>query len=320
MKSPTVSIIIPTYNAECYIQAALKSLLVDQEVSVEIIVVDDGSTDCSVQRVKMLNDSRIRLVSNRGKGISDAINTGLEYAEGLFVSRCDADDLYPSRRLAWQVAWLEENPDFIAVCGNYRTLDPQGNTVVEFDCGTIETEITAELRKGITRTHLCTFLIRIDFLRKIGGCRTYFKTAEDIDVQLRLGEQGRIWYVPKVSYYYRLHNLSITHAQGSSERDFYNKLARTFQLQRLSTGKDDLDRGMLPSIPLSSIEDDRPKSSSDHIFNLLVYRAWREHQNGQRLVAITTGLRALRCAPFTIAAWRNFLLLIIKFPKQENIR
>lgn len=320
MDVPLVSIILPIYNTEQYIQEALASILNNQPIPIEIIVVDDGSTDSSVEKVQLIRDPRVCIVENRGKGIASAINTGLEYVRGLFVSRCDADDKYPLHRLSWQITWLQNHPEFSAVCGTYTAIDSNGNTVVEFQCGDTETEITSELQNGITRTHFGTFLVRTALLRKIGGCRPYFTTAEDIDVQLRLSEHGRIWYVPKVSYLYRLHATSITHTQGSSERDFYNQIARSFQIQRQTEGQDNLERSEPPPIPPSLEGNSRPTTSSEHIYGLLVYRAWNEHQNGQWLTAIATGLKAICYAPVHIPAWINLLLLIVKVPFRDHER
>ncbi|HEY9663541.1 MAG TPA: glycosyltransferase family A protein, partial [Allocoleopsis sp.] len=96
----SVSVIVPVYNAERYLSAALSSILKEQDVALDVIVVNDGSTDGSLNEVRKFADPRIRWVDNLGKGIADALNTGLAAARGQFVVRCDADDLYPANRIA----------------------------------------------------------------------------------------------------------------------------------------------------------------------------------------------------------------------------
>lgn len=309
---PLVSIIVPTYNAEPYIEAALGSILQEQQIPLEVIVVNDQSTDQSVQKVLSLNDSRVRIVDNPEKGISSAVNTGLRYAQGTFFARCDADDLYPPNRLFQHITWLKEHPEFSAICGTYAAIDGQGKLVVDFQCGDTEADITTELQNGVTRTHLGTFTIKTELLRQIGGCRPYFLTAEDIDVQLRLSEHGRIGYVPTVSYLYRLHATSTTHVQGSTERNFFNQLARDLQRQRQAQGKDVLDQGSPPSPPKLAI--DSPLAVEEHIQGLLLYRAWEEHRVGRRRAAIATGLRAIMLSPTRLSVWKSVLSLVLKAP------
>ena len=169
---------------------------------------------------------------------------------GQVIARCDADDLYPPDRLTWQMAWLAQHPEFAAVCGSFATIDRRGRVVASLPCGDAAEEITPELRSGRTRTHLCTYAIRADALRQVGGCRTWFVTAEDIDLQLRLAEAGRIWFEPRPCYSYRLHDASITHQQANPTRTFYGNAARQFQEKRLSSGQDDLQRGCPPAPPV----------------------------------------------------------------------
>lgn len=307
--SPVVSIVMPLYNAERFVFAALKSVLSMQDLPLEVIVVDDGSTDRSRAEVERLQDWRVQVVSNAGKGIADALNTGLAIAQGEIIARCDADDLYPANRLLRQVQWLSDHPEFAAVCGNYLAIDPKGKLVIQFNCGETEEEITEELRAGISRTHLCTFAIRTQALRELGGFRAYFTSAEDIDLQLRLGDRFRVGYVPDICYQYRLHNASITHTRSSSEREFFDGIAREFQQQRQLSGKDNLQRGCPPPLPSPG----KPAfTAAEHIQGFLLSRAWQEFQQGQKRQAFFTGIQAALAYPQNFSVWRSLLALWIK--------
>lgn len=305
-----VSVIVPTYNAERYIFAALSSILKEQDTSLDVIVVNDGCTDGSLDQVRKIADPRVRVVDNLGKGIADALNTGLAAARGQFVVRCDADDLYPKDRIAQQVRWLSQHPEFGAVCGGYAAIDPRGSQLVCFDDSTLAEEITAELCAGFARTHLCTYAIRTEVLQSLGGFRPYFTTGEDIDLQLRLGETCRVWYQPGVYYHYRLHRASITHTRSSSEREFFDAVARQFQLQRQTIGRDDLERGTPPMLP--KLAGSRPLSAAQHIQKFLLWRAWYEHQAGQKWQALTTGMRSVMTMPSNLATWKSVLALAVK--------
>lgn len=309
-KTILVSVIVPMYNAERFITAALSSILREKAIPLEVIVVNDGSTDGSLRKVHEVRDDRLRIVNCNGKGIADALNTGLDAARGEIITRCDADDLYPRRRLVRQVKWLTAHSEFGAVSGGYAAIDSRGLPIIKLDCGNETDEITKELQAGITRTHFCTYAVRAELLRAVGGCRSYFTTGEDIDLQLRLGEICRIGYVPNVHYYYRLHNASITHTKSSTEREFFDSIAREFQKQRLSQGHDDLQQNRPPKLPQHL--DKPPLTASQHIQGFLLGEAWREHRDGQKWQAVITGMRSALVSPANLAAWRSLLALAVK--------
>jgi len=308
--SALVSVIVPLYNTERYVAAALTSLLSNRQVPMEVIVVNDGSTDSSLERVKTIVDSRLHLINSPGKGIAVALNAGLAAAQGEFVMRCDADDLYPVGRIVQQVKWLKQNPEFGAVCGGYAAIDPKGAALVEFNDSMLAEEITPELCAGFARTHLCTYALRTEVARALGGFRPYFTTGEDIDFQLRLGESCRVWYQPGVHYYYRLHRTSITHTCSTVEREFFDAIARHFQLQRQTSGLDDLERGMPPNLPKSTTC--RPLSAAQHIQSFLLWRAWYEHKAGQKWQAVTTGIRSALTLPSNLSTWKSVIALTVK--------
>ncbi len=299
---------MPVYNAEQFITAALRSILAERCVPLEVIVVDDGSTDMSVERVKRFKDHRIQLLHSDHQGPAAALNMALTHVQGEIVMRCDADDLYPTGRIAQQVAWLSDHPEFGAVCGNFSAIDSKGKTVLVMSCGSEPTDITQELHNGHTRSHFCTYAVNTEVLRKVGGCRTYFRSGEDIDLQLRIAEACRVWYQPFVRYHYRIHAASLTHTMNSGEREFFDLIARKFRHQRQATGSDDLQKGTPPVAPRSQLV----LNANRHIQGLLIGRAWQEHAAGHRLKAIMTGIYAAWLYPQNVAAWRNALALVLK--------
>lgn len=305
-----VSIIMPLFNAETFVGSALASLLEERQIPLEVVVVNDGSTDDSLLKLHEITDDRIRVVNNTGKGIADALNTGLAKAKGSIIVRCDADDLYPIDRIRRQVNWLTQHPEYGAVCGNYAAINPKGNRIIDFDCGNQPEDITAELQSGTTRTHLCTFAIRAEVLQAVGGFRSYFITGEDIDMQLRLGDKTKVWYLPGIHYYYRVHSQSITHTKSSTEREFFDQVAREFQKQRQTAGIDRLDQGCPPPIPP---EHKKPAmTAAEHIQGFLLGEAWRNHRNGQRFKALANGVRSALALPSNVSVWRSVFSLAAK--------
>jgi glycosyltransferase involved in cell wall biosynthesis len=308
-----VSVIMPMRNAEPYVRAALLSVLGQRDLpagtEIEVVVVDDGSTDRSADVVRGLGDPRVRLLRGPCQGISAALNLAVSAARGEIIVRCDADDLFPEDRLARQLRWLEAHPDFGAVGGVFTTMTPTGQLIADLGGQTAQ-EITDELRAGQTRTSLCTYAIRAAVLRQVGGFRPYFATAEDLDFMLRLGEQTRVWFDPHSVYRYRLHPTSITHTQGLNLRDFYEATARAFAAQRRAGGADDLARGCPPPPPAAQAG--APVRARAHIQDLLIGRAWDSHAAGQKFAALWAGWSACWMQPLRWKAWQSLALLTLK--------
>ena len=305
---PRVSVIVPMRNAEAFVEATLKSILLEAAVALEVLVINDGSTDCSLERVLRICDSRIRILEGAGVGISAAMNLGLAAANGDIVMRCDADDLYPVGRIRDQVAWLDAHQEYVAVCGGFATLDGSGRAVATLATGESEEDITAELNSGHTRTTFCSYAMRKHTTEQVSGFRPYFVTAEDLDFQLRLANFGRVMYLPGVTYQYRLHADSITHTQSNEKRIFFEATAREFQRQRALGGQDDLQLGHPPTPPNTGIC--KPGSAAKQIAGMLLGSAWRAHQSGNKREAMVLGFRALTHIPFDVTVWRSVVALI----------
>ena len=313
-----VSVIVPMYNAENFISATLGSILQERDIPLEVVVVNDGCTDASVAKVKAFEDERVRVIDGPCQGFAAATNAGLAEARGEIVMRGDADDLYPPKRIAQQVKWLTTHPELGAVSGSFATIDAKGNLVAKLSCGQYAEEITEELRNGITRNHFCTFAVRTEVWKATGGNRPWLDSASDVDLQLRVGELCRVWYVPDILYYYRLHDASVTHRQRNVEREFFESIAREFQQQRLTQGSDDLQRGCPPTPPQS--DGQSVKKAGEHVQGMLIGSAWREHQAGHKRQALAMGMRSVIAQPINLTAWRNLLALAVKPAGRRRIQ
>lgn len=311
---PVASVVMPMRNAEPFVATALVSVLAETDVDIEVLVVDDGSTDASRARVLALGDKRLRLADGPGRGIAACLNAGLALATGEYILRCDADDFYPPGRIRRQLDWLAQHPDYAAVCGSFTTVDRQSRLLADLvaGCGMAAEDIAEELREGRTRTHLCTFAMRADAVRAVGGFREYFESAEDIDFQFRLAEVGKIRYLPDGEYFYRLHGDSITHHQGGERRRFFEEAARLFCKQRREGRSDDLQRGSPPAPPPGNA---MPGEVHEQIQGMLLGRAWRLHALGHKGQAAWLGWRAVAARPSCLGAWKSCAALLLKRPK-----
>ena len=111
MNSKLVSVIIPVFNAELYIQEAVESICRQTYKELEIIIVDDGSTDGTLQILKSFNDQRINLIARENRGLISTLNECVALSTGAYIARMDADDICRPMRIERQVKYLENHKD-----------------------------------------------------------------------------------------------------------------------------------------------------------------------------------------------------------------
>ncbi len=136
MQSKLVSVIIPVFNCENYILQCVNSVLSQTYVNLEIIIVNDGSTDSTLQLLRTIQDKRVTVLDGPNNGCSFAKNIGLNYANGDYIQYLDADDLLSLDKIECQVNVLSNNSNSIAVC---KTVIIQKELDQQF--GEIDTEL-----------------------------------------------------------------------------------------------------------------------------------------------------------------------------------
>jgi glycosyltransferase involved in cell wall biosynthesis len=177
-----ISAIIPVFNCERYLTAAIESVLRQSYRTVEIIVVDDGSTDRSGEVAESYGDA-VTYVSGTHKGIAAARNTGIAAAQGAFFAFLDADDLWHEDKLVLQMKILDERPDLdLVYCHVLQFISPD---IAEESARRIR--IPQEVMPGYVPA---TMLIRRRSFARVGPFGETWQIGEFIDWYLRAGEQG----------------------------------------------------------------------------------------------------------------------------------
>lgn len=205
---PKVSVVIPTFDRVKYLGRAIESVLSGEFQSFEVLVVDNGSTDGSIELVQeyCARDARVRFLSNpKGNEIAAALNFGVAEARGKYVSQLDSDDEYVPETLKKQVAHLEANPTWAVAISYYDVIDAAGVQRPEFGIVRHEEYDRDNLLRtggaGAARTwHRCV-------LRELGGFNEveFANYAEDYDMTLRVGERYEVGRVHHVLYRHRIH-------------------------------------------------------------------------------------------------------------------
>ena len=208
---PSVSVCIPTYNCGHLIGAAIRSVLGQEDPGLELLVVDNASTDHTEEIVAQMRDARIRYVRHPANlGFARNLQRALELSTGTFLQFLCADDyLYPAY-LQRTTAWLASHPEAVLVHTGHDLVDAEG-TVVErrsypwpelLSGREFATQLVAHQMAGIC---LSSALLRREPLLRAGGIDPALELSADYGMWLALSVQGAVGYLPEPLVAYRVH-------------------------------------------------------------------------------------------------------------------
>ncbi len=304
MTAPLVSVVMPVYNAEPYLAAAVRSLLDQTFGDFELIAIDDGSTDGSLAVLRAFDDPRLVVVSQHNQGVSATLNAGLALARGVYVARHDADDLSLPSRLARQVEVMEADPRLGLLGSNYQIIDERDRVldVTKVFCHPEDVRLAMVLSNQYGHGSV---MIRASVLAAVGGYEGmsgYPRSfVEDADLWMRLGQMSPIANLPEPLYLWRRHQASV----GRSNDDM--QVEQAFILRDREFAR---FRAARPSL-LSLVACFHPRvfrgglraylEKKSTLFRDLAYLYLRE---GEVSTALTMQVVALGHAPWRRRNWR----------------
>lgn len=211
---PLVSVVIPSYNHERYLASAIDSVLAQDYPRVELIVIDDGSTDGSAEVLKRYG-ARFHWEIQKNQGQVATMNRAWTRSRGEILGYLSADDILMPQAVGAAVQCLRDNPDAVLAYCDFDLIDPAGAAVrsvrtPEFDYRAMVTEMVCAPGPG-------AFFRRSAF-DKIGGWNTELRQNLDYEYWLRLALHGRFVRIPKVLAAYRVHPGSQSFAAASNIR------------------------------------------------------------------------------------------------------
>ena len=210
MSDPLVSVILPTRNRAHSVLAALASVLQQTWRNLEVLVVDDASTDGTAEVLNAETDPRVRYVRlEQPHGASGARNAGIAAAQGEWIAFQDSDDLWLPDKLRRQLECAAAHPDCVGVYTSYWRDDGQSREVRPRPGPGLDGDVLARLTRGNFITTQ-TLMVRADVARSLGGFDPKFLALNDWDLVLRLAQLGPIHWVPEPLVEYRLQPDSLT--------------------------------------------------------------------------------------------------------------
>lgn len=206
MAAPRVSIILPVYNAADYVAGAIISVLRQSFTSFELIIINDGSTDRSLEIIRGFRDNRLRIINNEvNLGLQRSLNIGLAASESEYVARIDADDEWiVADKLQEQVNFLDKNHRSVVVGTGALIVNEHGEEITKIILPRTDQAIRGKILQANQFLH-SSVLIRRSALKKVGFYRegAAIKHIEDYDLWLRLGRVGDFYNLPVMAISYR---------------------------------------------------------------------------------------------------------------------
>jgi len=221
--TPKVSVLMPVYNGEIYIEQALESLLAQSEQDWELVVVDDGSTDSTPQILAKFNDARIKVVHQKNSGEACARNAGLEHAQGKYIAFLDADDFYFPNALEDLSSFLDLHPEYGVAYSNGQICDSNNQplmTLSEIRPGLYTGKILDRLviSSNVVTVPVCTMTRRSVITEHSVQFDRNLIIGPDWDFWIQLAVYTAFGYLDSMTCNYRIHNTNITRTVDLKKR------------------------------------------------------------------------------------------------------
>lgn len=215
---PSISVIMPVYNAAKYLPLSIKSILNQSFKNYELIIIDDGSTDKSLEIIKKYakKDNRIIFLKNNlNEKICKTLNRGLEMAKGKYIARMDADDWCYPDRLEKQFKFMELHPEVVISGGAMEVCDIRMKTLGVRNYGLNDKDIRNKIFLYSPFCHATT--ISRSTVLKFEKYNEYLYDSEDYDLYFRLGFKGKFANLPDVLYKMRINDKGVSLVRSSRQ-------------------------------------------------------------------------------------------------------
>ncbi|MEB3178367.1 MAG: glycosyltransferase [Nostocaceae cyanobacterium] len=200
---PTISVIVPAYNGERTILQTIESIRKQTFSDWEIIVIDDGSKDRTVELVNTVKDERLKIFSYENGGLPVARNRGISHAQGEYIAFIDADDLWTPDKLADQLEALQKNPQAGLAYSWTSVIDDKAESIYESNKVYYEGDVYADLLTYNFIASGSNALVRRQAIEDAGEFEPTLGSAEDWDYWLRIASSWHFAVVPKAQILYR---------------------------------------------------------------------------------------------------------------------
>lgn len=244
-KEPRVSVVMPVYNAEKYVKGAIESILKQTYPNIELIIVNDASTDSSRTIIEGYQDDRIILINNeKNLKIQKSLNIGFKRASGRYIARMDSDDISLPTRIQVQVRFMESNPE-VDICGTFLKRFNGRHDIWKYP--TKDADIKAAMFYFCPLGHP-TVMLRSESLKNfnLSYAQKHY-TQEDYEFWIRSAEYLRFANIPEPLLLYRHHPEQVTKQTTLQELPFIQQ--KLFDRMGLRPSEEEIEVHKLAVFP-----------------------------------------------------------------------
>lgn len=230
MDTPEISVIMPVYNGEKYLNDAIKSILNQTFNDFEFIIINDGSTDKTLEIIQSFADPRIKLINQENKGIIHSLNKGISESRGKYIARMDADDISLPERLEKQYKFLENNPEYGIIGSTYFTMNQDGAISGVQPVLLHNEDLKKELIFQTVFGH-GTVMMRKNIINALGGYSNSKNAlhVEDYELWVRFAQKTKMANLSDTLYIWRANPEGVSRSKEIIQR----KNAENVRLQQL---------------------------------------------------------------------------------------
>ena len=227
-----ISVIIPAYNHEMYIHDAIESVLEQTFNDLELIIINDGSTDKTEDVILEYNDPRISYIAQSNRGAHATINRGIDLAKGDYIAILNSDDVYHANRMEKCLRYLEKNNNLSGVFTKVQGIDEEGMPVENKKTPNIQAWLkwyndsqeffrNNDFLSCMTAKNLLittsNFFLKKSIFKKVGGFRR-LRYAHDWDMLLRLSRHHALNFYDEILLEYRIHEKNTVQEDKSEKK------------------------------------------------------------------------------------------------------
>ncbi|BAZ51234.1 putative glycosyl transferase [Nostoc sp. NIES-4103] len=256
-----ISVILPVYNGEKTVKETIESVLNQTFKNIELILINDGSTDSTLKIIESIQDARLQVFSYQNAGLATSRNRGLSHCTGTFISFIDADDLWTSDKLESQLKALQAHPKAGVAYSWTNYIDTEGKFLKSGTHITVTGDVYKQLVLRNFLENGSNPLVRSEALKEVGGFDETLPAAEDWDMWLRLAARYEFVAVPKAQILYRVSANSMSTKLKVQEAASLKVIERAFSNEKAE--------------PLSHLK----RSSIAYLYKYLTFKALETPKN-----------------------------------------
>lgn len=299
---PQISVVMAVYNGGKYLQLAINSILHQSFTDFEFIIINDGSTDITLDVLTEFaqTDKRIHVVSRENKGLVASLNEAIALAKAPLIARMDADDIAHPKRLEKQFEFMQKHSGVVCVGSYYEVIDEEGLGLTVAKAPTDNEHIQDALMRGHTVICHPTAMYRKNLVNAVGGYEQKFYLVEDLDLWLKLGEQGGLANIPEPLLSYRTNSDSVSTQNGEIQLAKAEAVINEASKRRHVDNRFELKKHW------------RPNETKESQMEFAMKYGWWAFNYNNKKAAVKYAKKAISLMPLNTEGWNLLINAFIK--------